>query len=211
MKTFEGYYLKKDYPNALLILEKNQEALERGLWHYNLGTVYGEMKNWPMARFHFILAEANGFDSKELQQNQQLSEEALDISRLEKPLDTSDYLIKASLVASEGLLVTLSLIFLVAGLWFLKQKTTAKRALIFVLVVVSPLILDAWIDSWPKKIVTASKPLFEGPSALFAARGELPAGLMVLTNVKGEWEEVIYPARFSGWVKADRMKRLEHK
>jgi len=211
LKTFEGYYLKKDYPNALLTLEKGRGEVEAGLWHYNMGTVFGEMKNWPLARFHFMLAEANGFNSKELSQNQQLAEDVLEISRLEKPLDTSDYLIKASLVASEGLLVTLSLIFLVLGLWLLKQSATAKRALIFVLAVVSPLIIDSWFDSWPRKIVIETKSLYEGPSALFAVRGELPAGLMVLTNTKGEWEEIIYPARFSGWVRTDGMKRLELK
>ena len=211
MKTFEGYYLKKDYPNALLTLEKHQQEIESGLWHYDMGTVFGEMQNWPMARYHFIMADARGFNSKELAQNQRLTEAALEVGKLEKPLDTSDYLIKSALVAAEGPLVTLSLIFVVLGLWTLKKSPSIKRALVFVFVVLTPLVLDLWIDSWPRKIVTAPKSLFEGPSALFEARGEIPAGIFVITNTKEDWEEIIYPARYSGWVKADGMKKLELK
>lgn len=183
--------------------------MDSGLWHYNMGTVLGEMNNWPLARFHFILAEEKGMDSKDLQQNKTLAEKQLEIQRLEQPLDTSDYLIKASLVAAQGPLVTLSLLLLVVGLWLLKKAPTFKSAVLFVMTVSSPLLLDLWIDSWPKKIVTTVKPIYEAPSALFEIRGEMPAGVMVLTNKKGEWEEVIFPSRFSGWIKSDGMKTLE--
>lgn len=211
LKTFEDLYLKKDYPNALLALEKNQNMMEPGLWHFNMGTVLGEMKNWPMARFHFILAEDSGLHSPKLIQNKLLAEHTLEIARLENPLDTSDYLIKSAMVMSDGVFVTLGLIFLVFGLWTLKKKASLKRAASFVLIVSLPFILDLWIDSWPRNIVTNLKTIYEGPSVLFGTKGELPAGVMVLTNSKGEWEEIVYPARFSGWVKADGLKRLELK
>ena len=211
MKTFEDFYLKKDYPNALLILEKHQNEMDLGLWHYNMGTVLGQMNNWPMARFHFILAEARGLNSKELNQNQQLVEEKLEISRLEQPLGTSDYLIKAGMIAADGPLVSLGFLFLAIGLWLLKKKPTLKSATWFVLAVASPLMLDLWIDSWPRKIVTTTKEIYEGPSALFGTRGELPQGLMILTDTKGNWEKIIFPSRFSGWIKSDGLKRLELK
>ncbi len=211
LKTFEDLYLKKDYPNALLTLEKNQNEIEPGLWHYNMGTVLGEMKNWPMARFHFILAQNSGYQSPQLLQNQQLTEIALDVERLEKPLGAPDYLIKSALIMSDGILVSLSLVILVVGLWILKKKSSLKRAVVFLLIIASPLVADFWIHSWPRYIVTNAKTIYEGPSVLFGTRGELPAGIMVLTNTKGEWEEIVYPSRFSGWVKKDGLKRLEHK
>lgn len=209
MKTFEDYYLKKDYPNALLTLEKNQSAMDIGLWHYNLGTVFGKMNNWPMARFHFILAETSGLHSKELNQNQQLVEEKLEVEQLEKPMGTTDYLIKAGFIAADGPLLSLGFLFLAVGLWVLKKKPTIKSAAIFVLAVVTPLMLDVWIDSWPKKIVVTPKPIFDGPSALFNTRGDLPAGIVIMTNTKDDWEEIIFPSRFSGWIKSDGLKRLE--
>ena len=176
-----------------------------------MGTVLGEMNNWPLARFHFILAETSGMNTKELHQNQELTESKLEIPRLEQPLSTSDYLIKTGMVAAEGPLMTVGLIFLVVGLWFLKKKPNLKSALLFMIAVATPLMLDFWIDRWPKNIVTETKAVYEGPSALFGMRGELPAGVMVLTNTKGEWEEIIFPSRFSGWIKSDGLKRLELK
>jgi len=209
LKTFEDFYLKKDYPNALLTLEKNQQEMDLGSWHYNMGTVLGEMNNWPLARFHFILAEASGLHSEKLNQNQQLVEDKLEVHRLEKPLDTSDYLIKAGMIASDGPLVSLGFLFLAVGLWILKKRPTLKSAALFVVAVATPLMLDLWIDSWPRKIVIKTKAIYEGPSALFVTRGELPQGLMILTNTKGDWEKIIFPSRFSGWVKSDSLKRLE--
>jgi hypothetical protein len=211
LKTFEDLYLKKDYPNAILTLEKNQHEINAGLWHYNMGIALGQMNNWPMARFHFILAEASGVHSQELFQNLKLVEDKLDTVRLEQPLSTSDYIIKTGIIASDGPLLSLGFLFLVVGLWFLKKKPSLKSALLFVLAVASPLMLDLWIDSWTRKIVITTTQIYEGPSALFGVKGELPQGLMVMTNTKGEWENIIFPSRFSGWIKSDGLKRLELK
>ena len=211
LKTFEDFYLKKDYPNALLTLEKNQKDIDPSLLHYNSGTVFGEMKNWPMARYHFLLAEMAGMNTKEIDQNKILAEQTLDVPRLEQPLGTSDYLIKTGLIASEGPLLTIGLLFLVIGIWLLKKKPSFKNAMLLIVMVATPLMVDFWIDSWPKKIVTDVKVVHEGPSALFGTRGEIPAGVMVITNTKDGWEEIVYPSRFSGWVKSDAMKALELK
>jgi hypothetical protein len=211
LKTFEDFYLKKDYPNALSTLEKQQTEIDIGLWHYNMGTVLGQMNNWPTARFHFIMAHKSGLNSKELNQNKELVEEKLEISRLEQPLATSDYLIKASMIAADGPLLTLGFIFLVTGLWLLKKTPTLKSAALFVVAVATPLMLDLWIESWPRKIVITKKEIYEAPSVLFGTKGELPQGLMIMTNTKGDWEEIIFPSRFSGWIKPDGLKRLELK
>lgn len=183
--------------------------MDLGLWHYNMGTVFGQMNNWPMARFHFILAGTSGFHSKELNQNQQIAEEKLEIEQLEKPLGASDYLIKAGFIAADGPLLSLGFLFLAVGLWVLRKKPTLKSASIFLLAVVTPLMLDVWIDSWPRKVVVMPKQVFEGPSALFGVRSELPAGILVITERKDGWEKIIFPSRFTGWVKSEGLKRLE--
>lgn len=211
VQTFEEYYIKMDYPNALLMLEKKQNDMDAGLWHYNMGSVLAKMNDLPLARFHLIMAESNGLHSKELIQNKLYVEDKLEISRLEQPLDSYDYLIKSGLAAADGPLLSVGFLFLVIGLWFLKKSPTVKSALAFVIAVAAPLMLDLWIDSWPRKIVTTPKVIYDGPSALFGTRGELPVGLMVITNTKDEWEKIIYPSRFSGWIKSDGLKRLELK
>jgi hypothetical protein len=211
VQTFEYYYMKMDYPNALLMLEKKQNDMDAGLWHYNMGSVLAKMNNLPLARFHLTMAESNGLHSKELIQNQLYVEEKLDVSRLEQPLDSPDYIIKAGLTAADGPLLSLGFLFLVIGLWLLKKSPTIKSALAFIIAVATPLMIDLWIESWPRKIVLMPKVIYDGPSALFGTKGELPLGLMVITNTKDEWEKIIYPSRFSGWIKSDGLKSLELK
>lgn len=211
MKTFEGLYLKKDYPNALLELEKHKQDVDAGLWHYNMGTVEGQLKNWPSARYHFLLSDMSGLRNSELSQNLELAESQLGVVRLEQALNTSDYLIKGSLFVSQGPLLSLSLLFLVIGLCILKKQSSFKKMMLVLFFVALPLTLNFWIKSWPRKIVTSAKPIYEGPAAMFGTRGEVPAGVMVLTKVKDGWEEIVYPSRFSGWIKSDGLKRLELK
>ena len=209
LKTFQDYYLKKDYPNALLTLQKNQQSIDPGIWHYNMGTVAGEMNNWPLARYHFLLADKNGFEGDELKRNEQLTLEKLEVVNLEKPLNTSDYLIKASLFAAEGVLVTVSLLILIFGLWSLRKSLTWGRIALVATGTALPILLHVWINSWDAKIIMSTKPLHEGPSALFGINGEVPAGVLILSNEKGEWEEIVFPSRFSGWIKSAGNKKLE--
>jgi hypothetical protein len=211
LKTFQDYYLKKDYSNALLSLEKSQKEIGLGLWHYNIGTVQAEMGNYSIARYHLLLAQEAGYSSKELRQNQRFVEEKLEIERLEKPLAPSDYVIKGALIASEGPLLTLALLAVVFGVWMIRKVPSLKNVGLLVLGTLIPLGLNIWIKSWPRQIVMESKQIYEGPSALFGERGDLPAGVVVITNKKEDWEEVIFPTRFSGWIRPDGLKKLELK
>ncbi len=208
LKTFEDFYLKKDYPNALLTLEKDGGDLPLGLKHYNLGTVYAQMQQWPMARFHFLKATQLGFDRPEAAQNLEIAESKLEITKLEEPLSVSDYVIKYTSLASGGIFTSLALIILIAGLVSLK-KSTSKLTWIFLPAVLIPLALNFWVKSWPWSVVIHPSGVHDGPSAIFGTRGELPPGLLVLAKDKGEWKEIIYPVRYRGWVKKNDLKDLE--
>ncbi|HXH73704.1 MAG TPA: hypothetical protein VNJ08_01975 [Bacteriovoracaceae bacterium] len=209
MKTFEDFYVKKDYSNALKFLQKHAGELPPGLLHYNLGTVYSQMENWALARYHFLQAHESGFSLPALTINQEAVEKRLEIDRLENPQSASDYLIKASLFAKEGIFTSMSLIFLVLGLLILKKNPNFKKVMLWTLLVVSPVGLNYWVDSWPRLVVTEPQALSEGPSAIFNTNGELPAGVMIIVRGKGDWQEVIYPSRFTGWVKTSALKKLE--
>jgi hypothetical protein len=211
LKTFEEFYLKGDYKNAVQALVQQQSNIDAGIWHYNMGTVLTKLNNLPMARFHFLLAQENGLDSKELELNQKIVESKLDATRLEKPLDFSDYLIKMGNFSNKGPFVSLSLLFLIIGLFKLRKSASPKRVLGFILAVITPLILSFWIGTWPRKIALVSVPVHEGPSAMFRVISELPAGILIISQEKGDWENIIFPSRFSGWIKSDSLKRLESK
>ncbi len=209
LKTFESFYLKKDYQNALLTLQKHKNEMPAGLWNYNMGTVMAQEQRLSEARYHFLKASKNGFESKELSQNQELVEEKLEITRLEKPQSTQDYLIKGSLIAEDGLLTTLSLIILVLGLWILRRRADFKKISFFLVLVLAPIALNFWISSWSKAVVKTPQPLNDGPSVIFGNVGEIPAGVLVITRKEGDWQQILYPSRFQGWVKNNGLLELE--
>jgi hypothetical protein len=211
LKTFEDFYLKKDFVNAQKILQNSQSTIEPGLWNYNMGVLQVELNNPALARLYFLRAEKYGFQDSRLQQNKSLIESQLEISKLEKPINSSDWFIKGSLIAAEGPLITMGLLILVISLWALKKSLTFKRFFLSLALVSLPFILNWWISNWPQKLVSVPMPIYEGPSALFSIRGELPTGVILVTNKKGEWEEIIYPARFHGWIKSEGLFSLESK
>jgi hypothetical protein len=209
LKTFESFYLKKDYQNALQTLQSHKSEIPAGLWNYNVGTVMAQEQRLSEARFHFLQAAKFGFETKELSQNKELVEDKLEISRLEKPQSTQDYLVKAALIAQDGLLTTVSLLILVIGLWVLRRKADFKKIILFLVLVLTPIALNFWISSWSKAVVKIAQPLNEGPSVIFGNVGEVPAGVLVITRNEGEWHQVLFPSRFQGWIKNNELLKLE--
>ena len=209
LKTVEAFYVQKDYSSALRTLEANKSKISAGLWHYNMGTVHAGMKDWPQARFHFLRAQQEGFVSKESQQNLELAESALEISRLEKPMAWSDYAIKASLIASEGVLTTVALFVLIAGMIGVIKKKSISALSILVVLVLGIVGLNFWINSWPLAVVMKPQAIQEGPSAIFAGREELPVGVLILATHEGEWRKIVYPARYQGWIKNTGLEELK--
>lgn len=209
LKTVESLYENKDFDGALKILKENQNTLPQGVWNYNIGTVYGKMGEFALARYHFLEAEKSGFAEKELLTNKSIAETNLNISRYEEPVSTDDYLIKNSLFASEGLLTTLAFICLLFSLGILSKTKKIKKALILLIPVLIFSGLNLWISSWTKSIVVEPQVIKEGPSVIFNNQGELPVGIMVITKKKGDWLYIQYPSRFSGWIKETGLKELK--
>lgn len=209
LKTAEALYVQKDYQKAIQILEKNKDQVGAGIWHYNMGTLNAKLENLPLARYHFLLADKEGFSAKEMISNKDLIESKLEISRYEKPLAPTDYLIKGALFSSQGILTMVSLIFVLFGLYnFWKNKSFKVLAgcLSVGLIVLG---LNVWIRSWKKTIVLGPQTIQEGPSVIFGAGEELPAGVMIITRSRGDWLEIMYPSRFKGWIKDNDLKELK--
>jgi hypothetical protein len=209
LKTVEAFHNQKEYQKALATLEANQSKISPGVWHYNMGTEYGKLDNLPLARYHFLMAELKGLNSKEVLSNRNLIESKLDITRLEKPISSYDYFIKISLEASKGILTTVSLLLVIIGLFNLWKKSNFKALGICLFFALGFTGMNWWVNSWDKSIVMETKSVQEGPSAIFSVKGELPVGVMVITQAKGEWLEIIYPSRFQGWIKESGLKELK--
>jgi hypothetical protein len=209
LKTVEGLYAQKNYQSALKLLETNQAQISSGIWHYNMGTVLGKLENYPLARYHLLMANEEGFNSKEVLLNKKLIESKLDISKFEKPYTVTDYLVKGSLEASQGILTSLSLILVIVGIINLWKKSSYKIGSVLILSAVMVLGLNWWIQSWNKVIVLTTQSVQEGPSAIFPSREEVPAGVMIITRSNGDWLKIVYPSRLQGWIKNSGLKELK--
>ncbi len=209
LKTVEAAFAQKDYRGALQILETHQSKISPGLWHYNVGTIYGKLGNFPLSRYHLLMADQEGLRTKEVITNRNLVETKLEIDKYEKPLVWTDYLIKGSLAASEGIFATIGLLLVVFALFSLWKKKSFKAFGIIVTLFLIISGINVWVHSWDKKMVMIAQPLFEGPSQIFPAREEVPAGVLLITVKKGEWLDVIYPSRFKGWIKDSGLKELK--
>ena len=209
LKTVQNYYAQKDYQSALDTLVKHQNQISPGVWHYNLGTIYGKLENWPMARYHFLMANSEGFTSKEAVSNIELVEAKLDLQKIENPINFSDYFIKYAEVATNGIFTTIALLLIIGGIVTLWKKTTVKVTLVFLMLAFITFGLNWWTLSLDRHIVVKPSNIYEGPSVIFPSSGDLPEGLVIVTKSSGEWLKIIYPARFTGWIKNSGLKELK--
>lgn len=209
LKTVEALYAQKNYQEALKTLESNQGNISPGVWHYNMGTVLGKLESLPMARYHLTMADLEGFNSQEVILNKKLVETKLDIPKLEKANSASDYFVKGSIEASQGILTTLSLILVIFGIVNMWKKSSYKVLAVLLTSALFVIGLNFWIQSWNKVIVITSQSIQEGPSVIFPSRDELPVGVMLIISKKGEWSKVVYPSRFQGWIKNAGLKELK--
>lgn len=166
------------------------------------------MNKWSEARYEFLSSKQYDSALPGLEQNLQIAEDKLEVGRLEKPLGTIDYLVKAGFVVQQGILTSLSLAILLVGLVMLRKSATLPRVLAWVGLVAFPVAFSWWIGSWPVALTREATYLSEGPSGLFASNNEIPAGIMVIAIGEGDWKKIIYPSRFSGWILGKSLRRL---
>jgi hypothetical protein len=209
LKTYEALYQKNDFNNALKYLRDNSSEIPQELWHYNLGLVYAKLGSFPLARYHFLMAGKAGLQLESLRQNEKLIVEKLDLASVEKPLNASDYIYKGVTFLSQGELTSLCLIVLFTGLLSLRKKLNMARLAVIIVAMSIPLTLGFLVKQWPEAIVIQDDRVAEGPSGIFAALTDIPAGVKVVTKGEGDWREILYPSRYKGWIRKNSIKELE--
>ena len=209
LKTFGDFYEKKDFKSALQTLKDHPESMSVGQWHYNLGLVHARMGNWAESRFHFLAAEKTGMMNSDIDQNINLVTDKLEITKLEKPQSFTDYFFKTTKFLSGGELTTISLFILMIGLFSLKKKMTAAKLAFVIIFSLLPLSIGWVANKFPEAVVINETKIQEGPSKIFGAITDVPAGIKVIIQGEGEWRQVIYPSRFRGWIQHNVLKELE--
>lgn len=174
-----------------------------------MGTSYAKIENWPLARYHFLFAEEKGYHSKNLFQNKKIVETQLGVETVERSFSLVDHSIHFALFHSKLPLFSLSLVIILISLISLKKRASLKKLGLSFGFILLPLAINFWISSWPVKLVLKKKALYEGPSELFKSSQSLPQGVFILSTSSDEWEKILYPSQFSGWVRKNDLKMVE--
>ena len=209
LKTFQEYYQAKNYTDARDLLEKHSSDIDPIIWHYNMGTTLAQLGLYAEARYHFLKAERKGLTTEKLIQSKSYVESKLETDKWEKSLGVKDYLISGTQVLAEGPLATFTLLIIGLFLIFFKRIKNTKSVYVWMTTIGLIIVLNYAIQRMPFKIMITSTPLYEGPSKIFIPRSEIPAGVVVLTSGHENWEKIIYPSRFEGWIiKTEALRNL---
>ncbi len=209
LKTFEQFYARKEYGQAIGVLKANKDEISPGVWNYNLGTTYAQVRNLPLARYHLLQAEKAGFDDQAVVRNLGQVEAELGVEKLEKPYSLTDHLFRVGFFVSDGIIVTFCLLLLTIGVWLVRRKLSLRPVGAILAAVLVLAGVNVWLVNLPVSIVVEPQAILEGPSAIFATNEELTPGLKIVTRDEGQWKKIIFPSRYAGWIKNSGLKELD--
>ncbi len=69
--TFQELYLNEKYQEAINLLLKHKDSYPKGVFHYNLGTLYLKQNEVAPARYNLEKAIADGYFTANVQKNHQ--------------------------------------------------------------------------------------------------------------------------------------------
>ncbi len=207
--SFEALYVKKDYKGAVNYLLRNKQSLNSGIFHYNLGTVYSKLGDYPAARFHFEKAIKEGYINSSALNNLGYVKSQLQVDDLSTSSMLADELMNAALTVPSSAYVTITLILLLAGMLMVKAKKIKRKVTMAlgILIVATPVLFSQfYLEKVNYAVTFKDIPLYEGPSKIFSEKGKVRAGSkIILGEFKEGWFYVKFPISLAGWINKDQL------
>lgn len=207
--TFEELYLKKDFRGAANYLLQNKQQLSSGIFHYNLGTVYSKMGDYPAARFHLEKAIKEGYINSSSLNNLTYIKTQLQVDDLSTSSLLPDQLMDTALAIPSSVYLSFSLLLLLLGLGLVKSKKIVRKMtmIIFAILIVLPVVFSQlYLEKINYAIAFKDVSLFEGPSKIFSEKGKVRAGSkIILGEFKEGWFYVKFPISLAGWISKDQL------
>jgi len=208
-KTFEELYVKSDFKGAASYLIQNKQQLNSGIFHYNLGTVYSKLNDYPAARFHLEKAIKEGFVTSSSLNNLNFVNLKLQVDDLSTSNNFFDQCINSTLALPGSAYLSFSLIIALSSAFILKSKKSISKtaiAIAFLLTIAPIAFYQAYLSNINYAIALKDVPVYEGPSKIFHEKGVVHAGSkIILDEFKEGWFFVKNPISLSGWVNKDQL------
>lgn len=207
--SFEELYLKKDYKGAANYLLQNKQQLSSGIFHYNLGTVYSKMGDYPAARFHLEKAVKEGYINSSSLNNLTYVKSQLQVDDISTSTNLPDELMNIALTIPPAAYFSFSLILLLLGITLVKSKKLVKKTSMafFIVLIATPFLFSQYyLDKINYAVAFKDVPVFEGPSKIFAEKGKVKAGSkIILSDYKEGWFYIKFPISLAGWISKDQL------
>lgn len=207
--SFEDLYLKKDYKGAASYLLANKQQFNSGIFHYNLGTVYSKLGDFPAARFHLEKAIKEGYINSASLNNLNFIKSQLQVDDLSSSSSLPDQIMNSLLTVPSAAYLSFTLIFLLIGISLIKSKKIVRKfsmAIMFLIVLAPFLFSQIYVDKINYAVAFKDVPLYEGPSKIFAEKGRVKAGSkIILGEYKEGWFYIKFPISLTGWINKDQL------
>ncbi len=204
LKSVKSLYLKEDFEGAIDTLLKNKDLLDKGLFHYNLGTLYLKKEYWGAGRYHLEKALKAGFVNEMEYKNLLVAKSRpgiVDLSRSESWTDRS--LDTALSIPDTGYLIA-SMVLAVIILFLARRKIIRSWSGVMAsLVIVSlpGIFYFHFLSGLKEAVVLKNSPVYEGPSQIYRENIVLQEGSKIIIGRRsGNWFFVRYPKGIGGWV-----------
>lgn len=207
--NFEALYLNKDYKGAANYLLQNKQQLNSGIFHYNLGTVYSKLGDYPAARYHLEMSIKEGYVNSASLNNLTFIKSQLLVDDISTSTYLPDQIMNTALIIPPATYLSISLIFVLVGLVLLKTKKLIKKTsiVLFVIITLTPFLLSQlYLDKVTYAVAFKDVPVYEGPSKIFTEKGKVKAGAkIILGDYKDGWFYIKFPISLTGWISKDQL------
>jgi tetratricopeptide (TPR) repeat protein len=208
-KSFEALYLKKDYKGAVNYLLSHKQQLNSGIFHYNLGTVYSKIGDFPAARYHLEKALKEGYINSSSLNNLTYVKTQLQVDDLSTSANLPDEVMNSVLSVPAQAYLSLTLVFFLAGMLLIKSKKVTRKMtmVLLLLMALTPVLFSQlYLEKVNYAVAFKDVPLYEGPSKIFSEKGKVRAGSkIVLGEFKEGWFYVKFPISLAGWISKDQI------
>ena len=188
---------------------QNKQQLSSGIFHYNLGTVYSKLGDFPAARFHLEKAIKDGYINSASLNNLTFVKAQLQVDDISTSVALPDQMMNVALTIPPAAYLSLTLLLVLLGLVLLKSKRLFKKISIgiFILIALTPMLFsEFYISKINYAIAFKDISLYEGPSKIFSEKGKVRAGSkVILGEYKEGWFYVKFPLSLTGWINKDQL------
>ncbi len=209
IKSLESLYVKGNFEDARGLLIKNKPYFDKGLFHYNLGTIDVKMKSYAAGRYNLEKAIKEGHINTKVIHNLNVAKNNIQNISVETHSYISDQFLTTAYSLPSGVFLTISL-FLALVILLLKQLKVIKPIKILIPALVLAFIpyffSTLYLNNFSVAINLKPSIIREGPSEMFDKIHDLDAGIKVMVGPPRDgWYFIESPKHLVGWVKANKI------